>query len=60
MRASLIERRKVSLTFAQEVIRDSDDATLVSARVRVACVSAGSFRPTVVPAEILEKMCDAD
>lgn len=46
--------RKASMTFAQRIYRnesaDADDQTLLcTAEVRVACISAQSFRPTAIP-----------
>jgi acyl-CoA thioester hydrolase len=47
-----IERRSASMTFAQRILRRSDGAVLVTARVRVACVAASDFKPHRIP-EIL-------
>ena len=47
-----VERRSASMTFAQRILRRSDGAVLVTARVRVACVAASDFKPRRIP-EIL-------
>ena len=50
---------RTNLEFHQAVTRDEKDGTtrlLCEARVRVACVAAGSFRPRRLPAVILEAL----
>ena len=44
-----VERRSASMTFAQRILRRSDSAVLVTARVRVACVAAADFKPQRIP-----------
>ncbi len=46
-------RKAAVLEFAQELRRVGDGALLVSATVRVACVSADGFRPTPIPQLLL-------
>lgn len=46
---SLVERRPASLVFQQQILRESDAAVLVGARVRAACVEAATFRPRPIP-----------
>jgi acyl-CoA thioester hydrolase len=45
----LRERRSASVAFDQQVVRLADGAVLVEARVRAACIDAGSFRPSPIP-----------
>lgn len=45
----LVERRPASLVFQQQILRESDAAVLVQARVRAACVQAATFRPRPIP-----------
>lgn len=49
----LVTRKAAALEFAQTLVRPADAATLVEATVRVACVSAGDFRPTPIPRNLL-------
>lgn len=49
---TVAERRRASLTFAQAIRRRNEEAPLLTALVRVACVYAGSFKPRGLP-EIL-------
>lgn len=44
---------RASLEMEQAVMRDEE--ILLTARVKVACVNAGSFRPAKIPDHILEK-----
>ena len=46
---ALVERRPASLVFQQQILRESDAAVLVQARVRAACVEAATFRPRPIP-----------
>ncbi|KFL35860.1 hypothetical protein N788_06200 [Arenimonas donghaensis DSM 18148 = HO3-R19] len=43
----LLERRRASLLFAQQVTRDGQ--VLVGAKVRAACLVASSFKPRALP-----------
>lgn len=51
---------RASLTFNQEVRRETDDAVLCRGIIRVACLDANSFRPRPLPPEIKEKITHAD
>ncbi len=48
----ILDLGRSSITFAQKILRN--DETLIEAQVRVACVNAQSFKPTGIPAEILQ------
>ncbi|MDX1610524.1 MAG: tol-pal system-associated acyl-CoA thioesterase [Halofilum sp. (in: g-proteobacteria)] len=41
-----------SIDFAQAVRREADGAELLTARVRIACLDAASFRPARIPRDI--------
>ncbi len=56
--AAVGARRRASLTFEQEVRRPGESTILCRGSVRVACVDAESFRPTPIPAFILEALSD--
>ena len=42
-------RRSASMSFVQCILRPADGVTLVSARVRAACIDATSYRPCRIP-----------
>jgi acyl-CoA thioester hydrolase len=48
----LSELRGASFRFSQELIRPVDNAVLVRADVRAACLSAGTLRPRPLPEEM--------
>ena len=48
-------RRSASLIFTQCILRPADRATLVEARVRAACISAGTYRPRRIPDFLLHE-----
>jgi acyl-CoA thioester hydrolase len=47
------DRRSASIAFVQCILRREDGATLVSARVRAACINAVSHRPCRIPDNLL-------
>ena len=49
----VVARKAAALEFAQTLVRVVDAVTLVEATVRVACVSATSFRPVPIPRNLL-------
>jgi len=49
----LDERRGASLGFTQQLLRASDDAVLIQASVRAACLDAASFRPRPIPEDLI-------
>ncbi len=51
-----VEQRLASLTLAQTIRREADGELLIRGRVRVACVSAESFRPLCIPEHIAREM----
>lgn len=54
--ADLEQCRRASMVFLQEVYRRGEGQPLCSARVRVACVNAESFRPHPIPESLLEQL----
>jgi acyl-CoA thioester hydrolase len=52
----VLERRRVSLLFHQEICRDADRSPLCAARVKVACLDAARFRPCPLPASLLTEI----
>lgn len=53
--------KKVSITFKQRVIRNSDDRSgvLANADITIACVSSEGMRLTPIPNDIVEKISNA-
>jgi acyl-CoA thioester hydrolase len=56
--ARIIKKGKASLTFRQEIRRESDRQLLCSGDVKVACIDAQGFRPTPIPEKILAVIAD--
>ncbi len=46
----LLEMKRASMTFAQCIVRPADARVLLQAEVRVACLTASTFRPRALPA----------
>jgi acyl-CoA thioester hydrolase len=49
----LSRQRGASLNFAQELRRNSDQALLVTASVRAACLDAAQLKPRPIPTDLL-------
>ena len=49
------QRRSASISFVQCILRPADGVTLVSARVRAACIDATSYRPCRIPDHLLSE-----
>jgi tol-pal system-associated acyl-CoA thioesterase len=49
----LVKRGGASLEFRQQLVRDADNALLVEARVRAACLRASDFRPQAIPDDLV-------
>jgi len=56
--AAVSEQKRASLTFDQQVRRCNGSSVLCSGKIRIACVDAVSFRPSPIPAFILEALSD--
>jgi acyl-CoA thioester hydrolase len=54
VRSRLLELGGASLTLEQEVVRDG--VVLLTARVRIACVRSGDFRPARIPPHIIKRL----
>jgi acyl-CoA thioester hydrolase len=53
------ERRSASISFVQCILRPADGVTVVSARVRAACIDAVSYRPCRIPDHLLSESSSA-
>lgn len=51
-----VEGGRTRMTLDQSVVRDSDGELMTTARVRVACLDARSFRPTSLPETMAETL----
>lgn len=60
VRCSIAEYGRTSIHFRQDIFRQGQAEPLVSAIVRVVCVSADAFRPTAIPDDIRGQLCRAD
>lgn len=47
---------RASVDFFQEARRPGQDEVLCAGRIRVACVAAGSLRPSAIPNRVLDKL----
>lgn len=56
--ADITSQRRVSLTFSQQIYRRDESAPLCRASVRIACVSADSFRPCAIPEPVRRELAD--
>ena len=55
--STVIECKKASLLFEQQVYRVEDAPLLCSAQVKIACLQADAFKPCAIPTFIMEKIC---
>ena len=51
--------RSASMAFGQCILRRSDAAVLIQARVRAACIDAKSYRPRRIPDGLLQETINA-
>ncbi|HRD65600.1 MAG TPA: tol-pal system-associated acyl-CoA thioesterase [Candidatus Competibacter sp.] len=54
--SEMVETRGASLLFEQTIRRDASAEALCSARVRVACIDAESFRTRRIPRRLMEEI----
>lgn len=54
IRSQLLELGGASLTLTQEVLRET--TVLLTARVRIACVRGGDFRPARIPPDLVKRL----
>lgn len=58
VRVGIVERKRASITFMQEIKNTSSGSILCSGRVQVASVDATTFRPRPIPESILRELPD--
>jgi acyl-CoA thioester hydrolase len=55
----LMQHRRASMTFLQEIKRDNNEQILCSGEVQIACVDAERFRPCALPQRLVREITDA-
>jgi len=58
--ASISEQRRASLTFRQEIRRETDDQVLCRGEVKVACLDAKRLRPIALPELLIKELNHAE
>lgn len=58
VRVGIVESKRASITFMQEIINTSSGSILCSGRVQVASVDATTFRPRPIPESVLKELSD--
>ncbi len=59
VRVGIVERKRVSMTFNQEIINTGSGRTLCSGRVQIVSIDATGFRPRPIPESVLKELPDA-
>lgn len=54
----IIELKKASLIFRQQISRDNDGVLLCSAKCKVACLSASAMKPRAIPATVIKCLAE--
>jgi acyl-CoA thioester hydrolase len=55
----LLEQKRASMTFLQEVKEETSGRLLCSGKVQIASVAAEKFRPCAIPASLVREMTNA-
>ena len=58
VRAEIIERKRASMTFRQEIINEQDGRLLCSGDIQIACIDVDTFRPCALPERMLKELPD--
>jgi acyl-CoA thioester hydrolase len=58
--ARLLEQKRASMTFLQEVKEEESGRLLCSGKVRVVSIDADKFRPCAIPASLVREIADAE
>lgn len=58
VRVGIVERKRASITFRQEIINTSSGRTLCSGKVQIVCIDATGFRPRPIPESVLKELPD--
>ncbi len=55
----LIQQRRASITFLQEIRREDDEQILCSGNIQIACIDAERFRPCALPQQLVREIANA-
>jgi acyl-CoA thioester hydrolase len=55
----LVQHKRASMTFLQEIKRVDDEQILCSGKVQIACIDANRFRPCALPQRLVREIEDA-
>ena len=55
----LVQHRRASMTFLQEIKRENNEQIICSGKVQIACVDAERFRPIALPDNLVRQITDA-
>jgi acyl-CoA thioester hydrolase len=58
VKVGIVERKRASMTFRQEITNTSSGRILCSGKVQVASVDAATFRPRPIPEPVLKELPD--
>ncbi len=58
VRVGLVECKRVSLTFRQEITNTNDGRTICSGTIQIASIDAAQFRPRPIPKSIMKELPD--
>jgi acyl-CoA thioester hydrolase len=58
VRVGLVECKRVSLTFRQEIINSNNERTICSGNIQIASLDAEKFRPRPIPESIMKELPD--
>jgi acyl-CoA thioester hydrolase len=58
VRVGLVESKRVSLTFRQEITNTNDGRTICNGNIQIASLDASKFRPRPIPESIMKELPD--
>jgi len=59
VRVGIVERKRASITFRQDIINTSSGQTLCRGKIQIASIDASGFRPRAIPESVLKELPDA-
>ncbi len=60
VRVGIVERKRASITFRQDIINTSSGQTLCSGKIQIASIDASKLRPRAIPEAVLKELPDAE
>jgi acyl-CoA thioester hydrolase len=55
----LVQHKRASMTFLQEIKRENNEQILCSGKVQIACIDAERFHPCAIPDQLVREITDA-